>query len=78
MASIKSPINVSDDEHSEPDSTSIQTSPSSLLRSVYSLANISVTLTSDTKRKVQIKKKYIYLYLSSLKKKATPFLGLSA
>ena len=62
MASVKSPINVSDDEHSEPDSTLTQTSPSSLLGSVYSLVNTSVTFTSDTERKVQIKEE-IYTYI---------------
>ena len=69
MASTKLSINVSDDEHSEPDSTLTPTLPSSLLGSLYSLASAGVTLTSNTKKEVHIKgETYTYTQVLSKKK----------
>ena len=71
MASVESPINVSDDEHSEPDSTSTPTSPSS---SLGSLASAGVTLTSDIlKKKFKLKEKHtLMLKFSPKKSNAVP------
>ena len=69
MTSVKSSINVSDDEHSEPDSTSSPISPGSSLGSLNSLACAGVTLTSDTEKEVQLKgETYTYAQVLSKKK----------
>ena len=61
MASTKLSINVFNDEHLKPDLTSTLILPSSLLRSLYSLASAGVTFTSNTKKEVHIKRE-MYTY----------------